>query len=137
MGGTNPYIEPSRAALPARPFRITFLPAGITFEADPARFPYGSHGLPGSILDLACGAGDIGIDHACGGVCACSTCHVIVREGLDSCGETSEAEADQLDNAPGVTPRSRLACQTVPDGSRDLVVEVPGWNRNAVREPHG
>ena len=69
-------------------------------------------------------------------MCACSTCHVIVREGIESCNEAGDAELDQLDNAPGLTVKSRLACQTVPDGSRNVVIEVPGWNRNLVREQH-
>ena len=58
----------------------------------------------------------------------------IVREGLETCNETSEDEEDMLDEAPGLTPNSRLACQCVPDGSKDLVVEIPAWNRNMVKE---
>lgn len=73
---------------------------------------------------------------ACGGVCACSTCHVIVREGLPSCNEAGDAELDQLDSARGVTTKSRLACQAVANGSCNLVVEIPTWNRNLVREEH-
>jgi 2Fe-2S ferredoxin len=61
---------------------------------------------------------------------------VIVRQGLASCPPATEDEDDQLDNAPGLTPQSRLACQTVPNGSCDVVVEVPGWNRNLVSEEH-
>lgn len=133
MSNQNPYLPATDARLPTRKFRITFEPAGRAVEVDPADLPYGDHGLPGSILDVALHHG-IELDHACGGVCACSTCHVIVREGLDSCGEPSENEEDQLDSAYGVTPRSRLACQCVPDGTVDLVVEVPDWNRNQVRE---
>lgn len=114
-------------------FRIRFLPAEKEVAVDPASPPSGGIGQPGSLLDLALGA-DIDIDHACGGVNACSTCHVIVREGLESCNESTEEEEDQLEEAPGLTPRSRLACQCVPDGSRDLVVEIPNWNRNRVRE---
>ncbi len=136
MAGTNPYIRPSDVRLPSRPYRVTFLPEGEEVEVDPERLPYGRTGLPGSILDIALGAG-IDIEHVCGGVCACSTCHVIVREGLESMNEASEDEEDMLDNAPGLTPTSRLACQAVPDGSCDVVVEIPDWNRNLVREaPH-
>jgi 2Fe-2S ferredoxin len=120
-----------------RAFRVTFLPAGRSLDVDPGATPPGRHGRPGSLLDLALGAGGVDIEHACGGACACSTCHVIVREGFESLGEVSDEEADMLDLAPGVTPRSRLACQAVPDGSRDLVVEIPAWNRNAARERHG
>jgi len=72
--------------------------------------------------------------YACGGVCACSTCHVIVREGLESCNEATDAEYDQLDEAPGVTPKSRLGCQCVPDGTKDIVVEIPEWNKNYAKE---
>ena len=90
-------------------------------------------GEPGSVLDWA-DQNDIDIDHACGGFAACSTCHIIVREGLDSCNEISEAEDDMLDEAPGLTLQSRLACQCIPDGSQDLVVEIPGWNRNLAKE---
>lgn len=86
-----------------------------------------------NLLDIALDH-DVDIDHACGGVCACSTCHVVVREGLSSCNEAEEAEEDQLDKAPGLTSQSRLACQTIPDGSQNLVVEIPNWNRNLVRE---
>ena len=50
--------------------------------------------------------------------------------------EASDDEEDQLDNAPGLEPTSRLSCQCVPDGSSDVVVEVPDWNRNLVREEH-
>ena len=75
-----------------------------------------------------------GLDHACGGVCACSTCHVIVREGLESCNEATDAELDELDEAPGITPKSRLGCQTVPDGTTDIVVEIPEWNKNYAKE---
>ena len=76
------------------------------------------------------------LDHACGGVCACSTCHCIVREGGDSISEMTDAEDEELSFAPGLQPSSRLSCQSVPDGTRNLVVEIPNWNRNAVREGH-
>jgi 2Fe-2S ferredoxin len=136
MTGKLPEAADLDAARAQRPFQIRFLPMDETVEADPGEFPYGRDGQPGSILDIALGH-DIDIDHACGGVCACSTCHVIVREGFESCGEASEDEEDQLDNAPGLEESSRLACQCVPDGTQDLVVEIPEWNRNLVRESHG
>ena len=137
MGGINPYIDQVEYELPTRKYRITFRAEGeeTLVEVDPDRIPYRRDGLPGSLLDIALGH-DIDIDHACGGVCACSTCHVIVREGSDSCNESADAEEDQLDNAPGLTPHSRLSCQCVPSGRADLVVEVPGWNRNLVAEDH-
>lgn len=133
MGGQNPYIQDVDLRLPTRKYRITFLPANVTVEVDPAELPYGDHGLPGSILDIAMKHG-IDLDHACGGVCACSTCHVVVRQGLESCNEPSEEEEDQLDDAYGLTPQSRLGCQCIPDGSQDIVVQIPEWNRNLSRE---
>jgi 2Fe-2S ferredoxin len=136
MGGTNPYIQPVSAKLPTRKYTITFLPMNKVVEVDPAKLPYSREGQKGSILEIALGHG-VAIDHACGGVCACSTCHVVVKKGLDSIPEATEDEDDQLDNAPGLTPQSRLSCQSVPDGSSDLVVEIPNWNRNLVKEEHG
>ena len=135
MGGTNPYIKDAKYALPTQPYKITFLPENKVVEVDPRDLPYSRDGAKGSILEIALGH-DVEIDHSCGGVCACSTCHVIVKEGLESCQEPSDDELDQLDSAPGLTIKSRLACQTVPNGSRDLVVEIPSWNRNLVREGH-
>jgi 2Fe-2S ferredoxin len=135
VGGINPYIEEADYQLPTRKYRIEYRIEDEVkvIEVEPARIPYSRDGLPGSLLEIALG-NEIEIDHACGGVCACSTCHVIVREGLETCNESTDAEEDQLDNAPGLTPKSRLACQTVPDGTKDIVVEVPGWNRNLVKE---
>jgi len=135
MGGTNPYISQEAPKPASQKFKITFMPMNVTVEVDPEKIPYGDDGLPGSILDIALAHG-IDIDHSCGGVCACSTCHVIVKEGGTTLSEMSDAEGDQLSNAPGLTPSSRLSCQSVPDGTRDLVVVIPSWNRNAVREAH-
>src|SRR5215510_10207657 len=133
MGGTNPYVNQEPPAPASEKFKITFLPMNVTVEVEPERIPYGHTGLPGSILDIALAHG-IEIDHACGGVCACSTCHVVIKAGMSSLQPASEDEEDMLDNAPGLTATSRLACQAVPDGSVDVVAEVPSWNRNLVRE---
>jgi len=135
MGGSNPYISQEAPPPATQKFTITFLPMNVTVEVDPEKIPYGVNGLPGSILDIALAAG-INIDHSCGGVCACSTCHCIVREGLETISEMSEAEDEQLSFAPGLTPNSRLSCQSVPTGTRNLIVEIPNWNRNLVREGH-
>jgi 2Fe-2S ferredoxin len=137
MGGRNPYLKPAEFELPTKKYRVTYRHEGreTVVEVDPAKIPYGRDGLPGSLLDIALGNG-ISIDHACGGVCACSTCHVIVRHGGATLNEQSDAEADMLDNAPALTPQSRLSCQSVPNGTTDLIVEVPGWNRNLVKEDH-
>lgn len=133
MGGNNPYLKSKATGRPVAPYTIQFLPQGLTVSVDPVNMPTSATGLAGSILDIALASG-VDIDHACGGVCACSTCHVIVREGFESLNESSEEEEDQLDKAPGVQPKSRLACQAVPSGNANLVVEVPNWNRNLVRE---
>ncbi|MBF0279964.1 MAG: 2Fe-2S iron-sulfur cluster binding domain-containing protein [SAR324 cluster bacterium] len=135
MSGINPYIETSEATLPQNNYKIRFLPEDVTIEVDAGQLNKASEGRLGSILDLA-EKNELEIDHSCGGVCACSTCHVIIREGLDSCNEASEDEEDMLELAPGLCPESRLACQCIPDGSQDIVVEIPGWNRNLVKEVH-
>lgn len=137
MGGSNPYIEQVGAQPAVRPFSITFkTPEGTRdVQVDPSKIPYGQTGQPGSILDVAMGSG-LDLEHACGGVCACSTCHVIVKEGVDSCNDATDDELDQLDEAPAITLQSRLACQCVPDGSTDLIVEIPEWNKNLVKEGH-
>lgn len=133
MGGQNPYIKDVDVERPSRKYKITFLPMDVSVEVNPEDVPYGDHGLPGSILDIALTHG-VELDHACGGVCACSTCHVIVRQGLNACNEPSDEEEDQLDDAYGLTPNSRLGCQCIPNGSEDIIVEVPNWNRNLSRE---
>ena len=135
MGGTNPYIEAPKTRLPEKPYKITFELKGETkvVEVQPDRIPYGETGLPGSILDIALHNG-VELDHACGGVAACSTCHVYVRQGLRTCPEPLDAENDMLDLAPDVKPSSRLSCQCVPNGEEDLIVKIPEWNRNLVRE---
>jgi len=135
MGGVNPYIEQPDVIVPTTKYKMTFLPMKVTVEVDPEKFPYEHNGLPGSILDIALGNG-VDIDHACGGVCACSTCHVVVKEGFDTLSESLDAEEDQLENAPGLKANSRLACQAVANGTQDVVVEVPEWNRNLVAEGH-
>lgn len=138
MGGTNPYIEKAEFETPKKAFTVTYIgPDGeITkVDVDPTKIPYGETGLPGSLLDIAMGNG-VELEHVCGGVCACSTCHVIVKQGLDSCSEGTDDEYDQLDEAPMTTLQSRLACQCVPNGMKDLVVEIPAVNKNLVKEGH-
>ena len=135
MSGINPYIEKQEFELPQENYRITFLPMKKNVEVLFDEIPTEGDGLPGSMLNTALSAG-IDMEHSCGGVCACSTCHIIVRQGLDSCNEATDDEEDMLDLAPGLEPQSRLACQCVPDGSQDIIVEIPEWNRNLVNETH-
>jgi len=91
-----------------------------------------------SILDVALAHG-IHLDHACGGVCACSTCHVKVTEGGDALRPATEEEEDQLDEARDVGLESRLGCQAVveraPAGG-SISVTIPQWNVNLVQEGH-
>jgi 2Fe-2S ferredoxin len=139
MAGVNPYIEKPHATRPDRPFKVTFVDEETgqetVFEVDPAHIPYDRTGEPGSLLDIATGAG-LEIDHSCGGVCACATCHVYVTKGLDTCPPATEDEEDMLDTARGLTPESRLSCQCVPNGTQDLTVVIPKWNKNLVKEGH-
>jgi 2Fe-2S ferredoxin len=102
--------------------KVTFLPMNVTVEVDDKDVPYGDHGKPGSILDIALENG-IRLEHNCGGNCACTTCHVIIREGADNLSEMEDCEEDKLDQAPGLTPYSRLGCQAVVNG--DVTVEIP------------
>jgi len=135
MGGVNPYIQQPSVEMPTTKYQMTFLPMNVTVEVDPAKFPYEHNGLPGSVLDIALGNG-VDIDHACGGVCACSTCHIIIKKGHETLNDAMEEEEDQLENAPGLKSNSRLACQSVPNGKSDVIVEIPQWNRNLVQEGH-
>jgi|SRR3972149_4807364 len=141
MGGTNPYMKATDIVLPKTKYKISFEPedpsAGepVTIEVDPGKIPHGETGQPGSILSVALESG-IDIEHSCGGVCACSTCHVYVREGLDTCNEASDDELDQLEEARGLSMHSRLSCQTVPNGTKDIRVVIPSWNVNLVKEGH-
>lgn len=75
----------------------------------------------------------VDIDHACEKSCACTTCHVIVREGFDSLDEADELEEDYLDKAWGLEPESRLSCQALVD-SENLVIEIPKYTINHARE---
>lgn len=102
--------------------RVTFLPVNKTIEVDDSKYPLADHGKPGSLLDIAL-ANDVELEHNCGGSCACTTCHVIVREGAQNLSEMAEDEEDRLDMAEGLTIRSRLGCQAVVRG--DVVVEIP------------
>ncbi len=90
--------------------------------------PRGAH-----LLEMALEHG-INIEHACGAVCACSTCHVHIEKGNEHLSESTEAEEDRVEEAPGLERNSRLACQCTIEGRGPIVVRVPAWNRNAVKE---
>ena len=87
-----------------------------------------------SICDVLLKHG-IEIEHACEKSCACTTCHVIVREGIASLDEATEKEEDLLDKAWGLEPDSRLSCQALVK-DKDLVIEIPKYTINMVKEGH-
>jgi len=106
---------------------VTFLPLKRTVAFEPDSLVYHGHGKPGSILDVALNFA-VELEHSCGGNCACTTCHVIVRSGERNLSPLEDDEADRLELAAGLTLHSRLACQAVVNG--DVTVEIPDWNRN-------
>ncbi|MFM7532080.1 MAG: ISC system 2Fe-2S type ferredoxin [Rubrivivax sp.] len=101
-----------------------YCPDGATVEA-----PRGT-----SICEALLDHG-IEIEHACEMSCACTTCHVVVKEGFASLGEMDEAEEDLLDRAWGLTPTSRLSCQAIVS-DRDVTIEIPKYSINHAREKH-
>jgi 2Fe-2S ferredoxin len=111
--------------------KVTFLPENKTVEFVSGKLPYSDHGKPESLLDIALNLG-VHLEHACGGSCACTTCHVVVKEGEANLSEAEDDELDRLEMAAGLTLRSRLGCQAVVKG--DVTVEIPGWNRNYISE---
>ncbi len=103
---------------------VELCPQGAVFAAQPGV----------SICDNLLDHG-IDIDHACEKACACTTCHVILREGYTSLQQASEKEDDLLDKAWGLEPYSRLSCQAMV-GNADLVVEIPKYSINMAKEGH-
>jgi 2Fe-2S ferredoxin len=90
---------------------------------------------PGTSLCEAMLEHQIAIEHACEMSCACTTCHVVVREGFDSLGAIDESEEDLLDRAWGLEPTSRLSCQAIVS-SRDVTIEIPKYSINHAKEKH-
>jgi ferredoxin, 2Fe-2S len=114
--------------------KVTFANLGKTVEFESGKLPYDEHGKPESILDVAINFG-IHLEHACGGSCACTTCHVVVQEGDNNLSPAADDELDRLDMAPDLSLHSRLGCQAVVKG--DVTVVIPSWNRNYVSEGGG
>jgi 2Fe-2S ferredoxin len=103
-------------------------------EFNPADAPFHHDGRPGSILDILLGH-KIHLEHACGGNCACTTCHVVIKEGMNKLSEAEESEEDMLDQAPGLTPTSRLGCQAVvTDPNAEITVVIPRFTINLASE---
>jgi ferredoxin, 2Fe-2S len=113
--------------------KVTFIKDGkeTTVEFESGKLPYSHHGLPESFLDVAMHFG-IPLEHACGGSCACTTCHLIIRKGKQNLSEEQDNELDRLDTAWDLTTDSRLGCQAVIKG--DVVAEFPMYTRNYVQE---
>jgi len=88
---------------------------------------------PGTSICEALIEHDIEIEHACEMSCACTTCHVVVRQGFGSLGEMDEAEEDLLDRAWGLEPTSRLSCQAILS-QQDVTIEIPKYSINQVKE---
>ena len=113
--------------------KVTFIKDGkeTTVEFESGKLPFDGHGLPESFLDLAMNKG-VGLEHACGGSCACTTCHLIIRQGEKNLSEMEDNEADRLDTAWDLRTNSRLGCQAVIKG--DVTAEFPLYTRNYVQE---
>ena len=103
---------------------VELCPHGAAIDATPGK----------TICDTLLENG-IEIEHACEKSCACTTCHVIVREGFESLVPAEELEEDLLDKAWGLEPTSRLSCQALVM-SHDLVIEIPKYSINMVKEGH-
>ncbi len=114
--------------------KITWMPMNKTVEVDLDQMPYKEHGKPHSFLDVAKNTG-IHLEHACGGNCACTTCHVVIKQGEEKVSAMEDDEADRLDMAADLQLHSRLGCQAVIlKNEGEIVVEIPAWNRNYVSE---
>ena len=113
--------------------KVTFIKDGkeTTVEFEHGKLEYLDHGLPESLLDIEMNFG-IPLEHACGGSCACTTCHLIIRKGKDNLSPEEDDELDRLDTAWDLTTDSRLGCQAVVTG--DVVAEFPMYTRNYVQE---
>ena len=131
--GRNPYID-QQSNKPTQKYTLTLRNTGQEFEVDPDNLS-DEDGLEGSVLAVLLENG-VDINHSCGGVVGCSTCHIYVHAGLETSPEAIDEEEDQLDFAPAVQDNSRLACCVVPNGSQNVEVEIPSWNRNEVSEDH-
>ena len=133
MGGSNPYIDEVKYKPATQKYKVTFLPSGKTVEVDPEKIPYGHNGIPGSILDISEGF-KMGLDHACGGVCACSTLPRICEAGprilqrSHGCGTRRVGRSTR--HHAKVAPRLPDCL----DGTTDIVVN-PGGIRTTPREP--
>jgi len=132
---TTHYLTKEELATPAAEdqVRVTFLPEDKTVEFAFGALEYDGHGLPMSFLDIAENYG-IFLDHACGGACACTTCHLWIKKGAEGISEAEDLELDRMETAADIQLNSRLGCQAVIEKPGTYVVEIPKWNRNYVQE---
>jgi len=103
-------------------YKVTFLPNNVTVEVDPAEYPFGRHGQPGSVMDVALAHG-IDLEGACGGAGVCGNCMVTVEAGMENLSEPADDELDTVECQQGNNPNSRLACQAVVRG--DVTIRLP------------
>jgi len=101
---------------------VRFLPSTVASEFTPGELPYQGEGERESLLDIALRDG-VGLRHACGGICACITCHVVVENGDENLSPMEPDEQDRLYRVPDYTLHSRLACRAVVRG--DVTVRIP------------
>jgi 2Fe-2S ferredoxin len=105
--------------------------------------PHAEYAPQGRSIEVASGTSlceamlehGVAIEHACEMSCACTTCHVVVREGFGSLGEMDESEEDLLDRAWGLEPTSRLSCQAIVS-NQDVTIEIPKYSINHAKEKH-
>jgi 2Fe-2S ferredoxin len=109
----------------------------VTVLPHPEVCPHGAsfQATPGTSLCEALLENDVAVEHACEMSCACTTCHVIVRQGFNSLAPSDENEDDLLDRAWGLTPCSRLSCQAILAQS-DVTIEIPRYSINHAKEGH-
>jgi 2Fe-2S ferredoxin len=123
VGGSNPSLATIHFSfvLIHMP-KLTLINDGSVHEFEIGAVPYGGHGKPGSILDLAMHF-NLPLNHVCGGNCSCTTCHVIIEDGASNLGAMSQDEEDFVGMLDGGTDTSRLGCQTIVQG--DVSIRIP------------
>ncbi|HXG66277.1 MAG TPA: 2Fe-2S iron-sulfur cluster-binding protein [Blastocatellia bacterium] len=122
--GTSSSALADEVATEKKTYSVTFIKRdgeAVTVQYEPGVTPYHEHGQEGSLLDIALNFG-IPLEHACGGNCACTTCHIIVKAGEENLSDMEDDEEDRLYMADGLTLHSRLGCQAVVKG--DVTVEI-------------
>ena len=109
----------------------------VTIRPHPEYCPEGKtiEAAPGASICEALLEHGVEIEHACEMSCACTTCHVVVREGFASLGEPDESEEDLLDRAWGLEPTSRLSCQAIL-ARQDVTIDIPKYSINHAKEKH-